>query len=195
MAEEFRIKRLQELHVTIRRRVRSEEEHLKKQQQELQTLLYAEEQGSGCNALDPPVALGLARATRDALIAEEDAAKLRILECEQLLETLKDAADDAHARVEDANCQIGQILSIFDQQEIQVDLRKQNFEPSPHHFSNWSVCLSPIPSEAKSCAGSKSDSESAASSVSCDQSYSDGDLDNEHKCTLVGAVIMCVFWH
>lgn len=78
---------------------------MKKQQQELQTLLYAEEQGSGSNSLDPQVALALARATRDVLTAEEEAAKLRILECEQLLETLKDAADDAHARVEDANYQ------------------------------------------------------------------------------------------
>lgn len=175
MAEEFRIKRLQELHHIIRRRVSSEEEHLKKQQQELQTLLYAEEQGTGCNALDPQVALALARATRDALAAEEEAAKLRILECEQLLETLKDAAEDAHARVEDANCQIGQILSIFDHQEMHVDLRKQNFEPSPRHFSDWSIFLPSIPSQAKSWAGSHSSSKSAASS--CSQSPTDSDSD------------------
>lgn len=153
-AEEFRIKRRQELQQIIRRRVSSEEEHLKKQQQELQTLLFAEEQGSGCNALHPQVALALARATRDALTAEEEAAKLRVLECEQLLETLKDAAEDAHARVEDANFQIGQILSIFDRQGIQVDLRKKIFEPSqsPHPFSmtDSGCCffqvLPPIPS-------------------------------------------------
>lgn len=180
VAEEFRIKRLRELHVIIRKRVSSEEEHLKKQHQELQTLLYAEEQGSGCNTLDPQVALALARATRDALTAEEEAAKLRILECEQLLETLKDAAEDAHARVDDANNQIGQILSIFDRQKLQVDLRRQNFEPS--QFNNdWSICLPPIPSQCNSWAGSHSASKSASSVGSCSQSGtdSDGDLGDE----------------
>ena len=168
MAEEFRIKRLQELHVVIRKRVSSEEEHLKKQQQELQTLLYTEEQGSDCDTLDPQVALALARATRDALTAEEEAAKLQILECEQLLETLKDAAEDAHARVEDANCQIGQILSIFDRQKMQVDLHRPNFEPSwasPHE--DWSICLPSIPSHSATVS-SFSQSGSDSDGDSCD---------------------------
>lgn len=185
VAEEFRIKRLQELHLIIRRRVSSEEEHLKKQRQELSTLLYAEEQGlgSGCHTLEPQVALALARATRDALAAEEEAAKLRIEECEQHLETLKDAAEDAHARVEDANYQVGQVLSFFDHQEMRVDLRKQSFEPSPHHSSDsdWSIFLPTLPSPAKSepWAGSHSASKSAASSCSQSVSDSDGDSDNE----------------
>ena len=184
MAEEFRIKRLQELRTIIQRQASSEEEHLKKQHQELQTLLYAEEQGSGCEALDPQVALALARATRDTLMAEEEAGKLRILECEHLLETLKYAADDAHAHVEDANYQIGQILSIFDHQEIHVDICKQQFKPSPHHFTDWSSCLSPIHSqlETKSWAGSHSAGKSTESDESCSQSTtgSDGYLGNEH---------------
>lgn len=177
MAEEFRIKRLQELHVIIRRRVASEEEHLKKQHQELQTLLYAEEQGSGCNTLDPQVALALARATRDALTAEEEAAKLRIMECEQLLETLKDAAEDAHARVEDANWQIGQILSIFDRHKMRVDLRRQNFEPS--HFNNdWSICIPPIPSQCDSWANSHPASKSTSAVSSRSQSGTDSESDH-----------------
>lgn len=169
VGEEFRIKRLQDLHGIIFSCVSLEEELLKKQQQELLTLLYAEEQG-GCNSLDPQVALALARATRDVLTVEEEAAKLRILECEQLLETLKDAADDAHARVADANCQIGQILSIFDHQQIQVDLRKRTFQPSPPRFSDCCIYLPSIPS-IPSPASSNTQS---ATSFSDGNSESDG---------------------
>ena len=115
-------------------------------------------------------------------MAEEEAGKLRILECEQLLETLKDAADDAHARVEDANQQIGQILSLFDHQEIQVDLRRKNFKPSSHHFtgSEWSC---PIHSqlEAKSWADSHpATSESCSRSATDDSDGDLGDSGNEH---------------
>lgn len=164
VGEEFRIKRLRDLQGIIRRRVSLEEDHLKKQQQELLTLLYAEEQGGGCNSLDPQVALALARASRDVLTAEEEVAKLRILECEQLLETLKDAADDAHARAEDANCQIGQILSFFDHQQIQVDLRKRTFQPSSPHFTNCCAYLPSIPSIPSIPSPASSSTQSATNS-------------------------------
>ena len=95
------------------------------------------------------------------------------LKCEQLLETLKDAAEDAHARVEDENCQIGQILSIFDCQKMQVDLHRQDFEPSqasPHE--DWSICLSSISSQHNSWAGSHSATVSSFNQSGLD---SDGD--------------------
>lgn len=135
-AEEFRVRRLRNLHRSSRSRAIAEEEQCQKQQQELHILMFAAEKGLNWMSLDPQLALALARAARDTLLAEEETAKLRINECENLLATLKDAADDARARFEDASHQIGTILTVFDRECIQVDLRNQHFEPSVFHISD-----------------------------------------------------------
>lgn len=110
-----------------RRRVALEHNLHKKQQNELALLLVAAEQGLDWTALDAPLALGLAKAARDTLQAEEVAFKQRIVECQNLLATLKDSHDDARGRVDDAMYQVGSIMSVFDKEGLHIDL----FQPSP----------------------------------------------------------------
>ena len=74
------------------------------------------------NTLEPHLALTLARATREVLIAEEDLANSRLEECLRLLDTLHDAVDDARACAQEANAQIGTVLNIVDQDDAPVDL-------------------------------------------------------------------------
>lgn len=89
----------------------------------------AAQKGLEWTALEPQLALALARAVRDTLMAEEATAKLRVHKCENHLATLKDSADEAHARVQDAHHQIASILSFFDSQGIQINFRPIPFDP------------------------------------------------------------------
>jgi hypothetical protein len=84
-------------------------------------LMHAADNGFNWTALEPQLAVALARAARDTLIAEEESTKLRIDECENLLSTLKDEMDDIHARVEDANQQVASILSFLNQEGVQIN--------------------------------------------------------------------------
>lgn len=90
--------------------------------------MLASQKGLNWTALDPQLALALARAARDTLMAEEETARLKIVESENLLATLKDTLDDVHARVEDAHQQIASIISFFDQRGIHINLRPLLFE-------------------------------------------------------------------
>lgn len=93
-------------------------------------LLVAAERGFDWSALDAPLALALARATRNTLQAEEQALKHRILECEGILAALKDSHDNACARVDDANHQVGSIMSIFDREGLSIDVRLESIVPT-----------------------------------------------------------------
>ena len=131
-AEKFRLQRLQNLHQSTRLRVAAEEEHSKKHLDEVHVLMYADEKGFNWTGLEPELALALARAARDTITAEQEVAKLRIKECEDRLETLKNAADDVPARVQDANEQVATLIGRFNREAIRVDLRPQCFKPSFH---------------------------------------------------------------
>ena len=108
--------------------------------------MLAVEKGFNWTALEPQLALALARATRDTLMAEEKAAKLRVHECENLLETLKDSVDDAQVRLEDANHQVGTIISFLDEYGVDVNFRPLQFEPSPlsDRSSDSESCMDPL---------------------------------------------------
>ena len=158
-ADEFRARKMKNLHQSTRLRAAAEEEHSQKQREEANVLMYAVEKGFHWTSLEPQLALGLARAARDTIMAEQDAAKLRIKECEDLLETLKDSADDILARVQDANLQVGALLTTFDREAIRVDFLPQCFEPSFHVPDDQHHPRSPSDVEFFSGSDSKSVSE------------------------------------
>lgn len=132
--EEFRVQRLHTLQGSSRSRAIAEEDQYREQAKELKILMLASQKGLNWTALDPQLALALARAARDTLMAEEETARLKIVECENLLATLKDTLDDAHARVEDAHQQIASIMSFFDQRGIQINLRPLHFDSIQNHL-------------------------------------------------------------
>lgn len=131
--EEFRNRRLRMFHGSSHSRAEAEEDQCREQGKELRILMLASQKGLNWTALDPQLALALARAVRDTLMAEEETAKRKIVECENLLATLKDTLDDASARVEDAHHQIASIISFFDHRGIQIDLRPLHFEALQDH--------------------------------------------------------------
>jgi hypothetical protein len=131
--EEFRLQRLHAFQGSSRFRAFAEEDQCREQAKEIKVLMLASQKGLNWTSLDPQLALALARAARDVMMAEEETAKLKIVECKNLLATLEDTLDDARARVEDAQQQIGSVLSFFDQQGIQVDLRPLHFEVFQDH--------------------------------------------------------------
>jgi hypothetical protein len=126
-AEEFRIQRLRKFHQSSRTRAAAEEDQCEEQAKELRILMLASQSGFSWSSLEPQLALALARAARDTLMAEEETAKSRVNECENLLATLKDNLDDAHARVKDAHQQIASIMTFIDEQGIQINLRPLEF--------------------------------------------------------------------
>ena len=62
---------------------------------------------------DGQVALDLARAARNSLVAEYRVARARLKECRYMAKTLSDAVDEAHSHVQDANRQLGAVLNAF----------------------------------------------------------------------------------
>jgi len=131
-ADEVQARGMYRLRQIARKRAVAEELQSEKQHEESLVLMFAAERGCDFTSLHPEVALALARATRDALLFENRAARLRVQECEFHLQTLKDAADAAHARFADASDQVGSILNAFDREQIQVDLSIQRLRPSFH---------------------------------------------------------------
>ncbi|KJA27802.1 hypothetical protein HYPSUDRAFT_197960 [Hypholoma sublateritium FD-334 SS-4] len=117
----FRAQRLGALDASTRRRAA---------EQELCVLMCVAEQGLAWTALDAQLALALARAARDTLHAEEDAARKRVTECERLLATLADASDDARACAQEADEQVNALLAYFGRAGLQVDLSARNYEPA-----------------------------------------------------------------
>ena len=75
--------------------------------------MLASQQGLNWTALEPQLALALAWAVHNTLMAEAQTAKLHVCKCKNLLATLKDTMDDARAQVEDAHQQIASITSFL----------------------------------------------------------------------------------
>lgn len=92
-------------------------------------LLQIEEQGGDCTSLSVPIALRLARAARDTLISEERLALLRVKEYEIHLGNLQDNAEEAHARVQEADHQVGSLLSCLDSCGISANEGFSTFTP------------------------------------------------------------------
>jgi len=126
-AEDFRMERLQELQRASQKKIVSEEEYLEKQREESRLMLCAEEQGLN-GALEPELALALARATKDLFEAEERVLLTEVEECNVRLKTLHDSIDAVQARKRDAHFQIGRIVSTMTRHGIPVDLRRKNFQ-------------------------------------------------------------------
>ena len=108
----------------------SEEEYLEKQREESRLMLCAEEQGFNRvnGALEPELALALARATKELFEAEERVLLTEVEECHVRLKTLQDLIDAVQARKRDAHFQIGRIVSTMTRHGIPVDLRRKNFQ-------------------------------------------------------------------
>jgi hypothetical protein len=155
-AEEFRIQRLRAFHQSSHSRAAAEEHQCNEQLKELNILMLASQKGFSWSALEPQLALALARAARDTLMAEEEAAKLRVSECEKLLATLKDTLEDAHARVEDAHQQIASFMSIIDQHGIQINLRPLQFDSFQDRTLQDHIISSDTESESDSYHGQSS---------------------------------------
>ena len=111
--EEFWLQRLHTFHRSSRSRAIAEEAQCREQAKELKILMLASQKGLNWTALDPQLALALARVARDTLMAEEETAKLRVAECENLLAILKDTQDYARARVDNTHQQIASVISFF----------------------------------------------------------------------------------
>ena len=132
--EDRRIKGSLHLNCASRKRAAAEEVLVIKELAETEVLMFATEKDDNIDSFDPETALAMARATRDVLAAEEEVASLRVEECRLMLETLQDAVYFAHTRLEDAESQIGHLLSTFQQENLSVDLQIRKLRPSYSYY-------------------------------------------------------------
>ena len=113
-----------------RHRHAAEEEQGKKEHAEVSLMMRVADEGPAY-ALNPQTALRLARAARDVVLAEYQTAFIRIRESELYQETLRDAAEQAHATWCDANDQVGTILAFCHREGIHIDSDPPHVPPLP----------------------------------------------------------------
>lgn len=94
--------------------------------------------------MEPQLALALARAARNTLIAEEEVVKHRIAECRNLLETLKDELEDTQTKVREAGLQVGGVMEFLEQEDIPIDFGDFTFESNKPHEVASSTVTPPI---------------------------------------------------
>ncbi len=133
VSEEYQIRRRRDFKQLSRKRLLAEEVQGEKEHAEIVLLMRAADKGLSYTELDPQDALLLARAARDVVSAESRSADLRVKECELLLETLKDAAEQARTTWSEANDQVGTILAFFSHRGIRVDLPYPRLVPPVCH--------------------------------------------------------------
>lgn len=104
----------------VRRSSLAEEWGAIRQIEETDILLGIAEQETDHSSLDPAQALRLARAARETLLSEERLAVLKLREFETIITGLQDAVEEAHARVEEADYQVGSILSYLNSAGIRI---------------------------------------------------------------------------
>ena len=119
MADQYKTRRQRVLSKNTRLRAEAEISHQSKYQYELNVLLYAAERGLEWTGLDAQLALALAKAVRDTLIAEEEVMDRRIDECRSLLSTVEDSKDDAKGRVFEASYQVESVLNYLKRMGLQ----------------------------------------------------------------------------
>lgn len=93
------------------RRVMAAAEALRdrKEMEEMALLRHAENHGLDLTRLDPETAFKVAKSARETLLAEEQVALIKVREAEVKLATLRDAVEEAHARVQDATVQLSKL--------------------------------------------------------------------------------------
>ncbi|KAF8074944.1 hypothetical protein FPV67DRAFT_1665706 [Lyophyllum atratum] len=75
-------------------------------------------------------AIALAQAARDSLVAEAHTAVTKVKECELKLEVLRDSVEEAQARVEEANQQLGMLMEVIDSAGIHIPAAYRQSSPS-----------------------------------------------------------------
>ena len=120
VAEQYRANQHAMIAKAKRLKLAAEEKVAAQELYETTMLLEAVKHGDDFTSLDPKTAINVARAARDTLMAEEHLAISRVQECEAVLTGLHDAVEEVHARVKDANLQVGRLLSIINSQGIHV---------------------------------------------------------------------------
>jgi len=120
VAEQYRANQRATIAKAKRLKSAAEEKVAAQELYETSMLLEAVQRGDDFTSLDPQTAINIARAARDTLIAEEHLAVSRVQECEAILTGLRDAVEEVHARVEDANLQVGRLLNIMNSQGIHI---------------------------------------------------------------------------
>ena len=111
-------------------------------------LLEAAQCGDDFTSLNPKMAIHVARAARDTLIAEEHLALSRVQECEAVLTSLCDAVDEVRAWVEDANLQVGKLLNIMNDQGIHIAASIKICMPPPSETPSLTILDTLFPSRA-----------------------------------------------
>lgn len=91
-----------------------------KELEEINLLYAASKGGTDYRLFEPQMAMKLARAARDTLLAEETYAKTRLEECEALMDAFRDDVEEVHSRVFDANMQLGYILNALNKWGINL---------------------------------------------------------------------------
>ena len=120
VAEQYRVHQRKMLIKAKQLKLAAEERAAAQELLETKMLLEAAQHGDDFTSLDPQTAINVARAARNTLLAEEHLAVSRVQECEAVLTGLRDAVDEVHARVEDANLQVGRLLNIMNEQGIRL---------------------------------------------------------------------------
>lgn len=136
-------------------------------------MLHVEGAGSDCTgALDPDIALALARATRDTFEAEKAAVDSQITEYDLRLRVLRDSAEFANARLEDADLQVGRVLSIITRLGLapgqRIDLQKITFKPPTRPKISYQPSINPDEESDSEISAIPFPFESISSSSSCE---------------------------
>lgn len=113
-ADKYRAQQKLSISRARRLKVLAEEHKHVKEVEEISLLHTAAEKGTNFAVFEPQMAIQLARAARDTLVAEEKFISTCIAECKAVLHVFCDDLEEVHARVNDANIQVGQVLNILD---------------------------------------------------------------------------------
>ncbi|KAF8882532.1 hypothetical protein CPB84DRAFT_1750902 [Gymnopilus junonius] len=115
-------------------RASSEHELNKKRREELIVLSTAVQHNDSWTAISPDYALALAAAARKMVEAEVQTNEICIQECLQRLENLRDAADLAYTKLQEADHQMGRLLTLLNFENISIRSSKHKTRPSMSTF-------------------------------------------------------------
>ena len=167
VAEQYRVNQRTTIIKAKQLKLAAEERAAAQELLETKMLLEAAQRGDDFTSLDPEMAINVARAARNTLLAEEHLALSRVEECEAILTSLRDAVDEVRTRVEDANLQVGRLLNIMNNEGIHIPTSLNVCMPPP--LGTRPIFDTQSPSSP--CSGSSYYSESGGS---VDDGESDG---------------------